>query len=409
MAQIPTSNITMAAIDTEVNGSTSSNRSLKTLHTNSIAYTGGNATAVTNNTKADPDSIKEFAGYVHTQNQSLTYTQNARHSSTLDAFRQDSTDVYSYYGSNMTYYRIKITWSTVTGKYIISLGRMNGTTNGFYTNNTSTTISGSNYFTIGTVQVPTTYTVNNPSRMILNHSADNWTTSYVDMYPSAGAYISIFGQTDLTNYLNTSTGTNGNSVTYGVGHRYSGFKEEGSSSTHTRYDTYSLTFERPGYYDYTTPSFKVRTQHVYIRSSGFFCLHEDMAVWVEGKDSLDFTPVKEVKVGDMVRTKDGRYTKVTEVITNHMREGYYKLFDGLKITGDHPIIPPGGDTQITPENPWTRVDELPVEKEYIEGTIPTVYIETEAGHINTYWKQPNNNDRWEGCLVSANYKKEYEK
>ena len=130
MAQIPTSNITMAAIDTEVNGSTSSNRSLKTLHTNSIAYTGGNATAVTNNTKADPDSIKEFAGYVHTQNQSLTYTQNARHSSTLDAFRQDSTDVDSYYGSNMTYYRIIITWSTVTGKYIISVGRMAGGTTG---------------------------------------------------------------------------------------------------------------------------------------------------------------------------------------------------------------------------------------------------------------------------------------
>ena len=403
MAQIPTSNISMSAIDTEVNNLATANNGLKQLHTDSIAYTGGNATAVTNNTKADPDSIREFAGYVHTQNQSITYTQSMRHGSTYStaALQQSGADVYCIMGGVGTSYRIYVTWSTTTGKYIIKLQAVSGSSLKFFTSGSSSN-AGSSQFTVGTAQIPSPYTTNNVDQIRLNHSNTNWSASYFDMFNNFD-YQSVAGTTLLTR--DAFQTANGNSVTYGVKHQYLGQKEEGSSSTHNRTDTYSLTFRRSGYYDYTTPSFSVRTIHSYVRQCGGFnlCLHEDMKVWLKGKGNLDFTPVKEVVVGDMVRTKDGQYTKVTKVVIDHMREGYYTLMDGLKITGDHPIVPHRYENEITPETPWVRVDEVDLPKEYIAGPVPTVYIETESGDMHTYWQQPNHNNRWEGCLVSASY------
>jgi hypothetical protein len=406
MAQIPTSNISMTAIDTEVNTLATANNGLKQLHTDSISYTGGNATAVTNNTKADPDSIREFAGYVHTQALGASYTSNARHgtSDSSYAIQQSVTDTYSYMGAAMTFYRIRVVFNSSARTYTISVQRVNGTTTGYNTVGGSSSVTG--FYQIGIISLPSGIAVD---QIQLNRSKSNWVSSYVDAFPSGGSEISVSGQTSLT--FNTTITANGNSVTYGRGLRYSGQKEEGSSSSHVAFDDFSITLKKGGYFDYTSPIFAVKTIHNYVRQSGGFgggygtCLHEDMVVWLEGKDITDFTPVKEVKVGDMVRTKDGRYTKVTKVITNHMREGYYNLFDGLKITGDHPIMHPLGSQEVTPENPWTRVDEIAVEKEYIEGWLPTVYIETEAGHLITYWQQPNSNDRWEGCFISADYAK----
>ena len=395
---VPTGQKSLAQINSEV--ASVNSESLNTLTSNAIKpYTGGNSTVVTNNLSATPNSMNEFSGYVHTQNQSITYTQHARHHSSNPAFRQTSSDTYCIIGANITRYNIKVTWSTTTGKYIIYGQKVNGTTTRYSTSG-SGAVQGTGTFTIGTAQIPSPYTGNNVSQIRLNHSQNNWASGYFDMFNNTD-FLSISGTTYL-NPDNTIT-ANGNSVTYGMSHRYSGQKEEGFSSSHTRTDTYSLTFIRPGYYDYTTPSFGVQTIHTYVRNCFNFCLHEDMKVWLKGKDNLDFTPVKEVKVGDMVRTKDGQYTKVTKVITDHMREGYYTLLDGLKITGDHPIVPHRYENEITPELPWVRVDECNLPKEYIEGPVPTVYIETEAGHMHTYWQQPNSNDRWEACLVSANY------
>ena len=397
---VTTGQKSLANINSEV--ASVNSESLNTLTANAIKpYTGGNSTVVTNNLSATPNSMNEFSGYVHTQNQSITYTQSMRHGSTYStaALQQAGADVYCIIGAVGTSYRIYVTWSTTTGQYVIKLQAVSGTSYKYSTTGASSA-AGTSQFTVGTAQIPSPYTGNNVDQIRLNHTYTNWSATYTDMFNNFD-FQSVFGATMLTR--NSFQTANGNSVTYGVKHQYMGQKEEGSSSSHNRTDTYSLTFRRGGYYDYTTPSFSVRTIHTYVRNCFNFCLHEDMKVWLKGKDNLDFTPVKEVKVGDMVRTKDGQYTKVTKVVTDHIREGYYTLLDGLKITGDHPIIPHRYENEITPEMPWVRVDECNLPKEYIEGSVPTVYIETEAGHMHTYWQQPNNNDRWEGCLVSANY------
>jgi len=401
---VPTSNINLSAdINAEV--STVNSTSLTTLAGNAISYTGGNSPVLTDSLPTpSPHGIREFAGYTHIQNQSITYTQSMRHGSTYStaALQQSGADVYCIMGAVGTQYRIYITWSTTTGKYIIKLQAVSGTSLKYSTTGASSS-AGSSQFTVGTAQIPSPYTTNNVDQIRLNHSATAWSSSYPDMFNNY-AYNSVAGATLLTR--DAFQTANGNSVTYGVQHAYMGQKEEGSSSSHNRTDTYSLTFRRSGYYDYTTPSFSVRTIHSYVRQCGGFgnnCLHEDMKVWLKGKDNLDFTPVKEVVVGDMVRTKDGKYTKVTKVVTDHMREGYYTLLDGLKITGDHPIVPHRYENEITPETPWRRVDEVDLPKEYVDGPVPTVYIETESGDMHTYWQQPNHNNRWEACLVSASY------
>ena len=64
MAQIPTSNITMAAIATEVGVSTSS-ISMANLRNNSISYVNSDET--NNNANAAPDNMRDWAGYLHTQ------------------------------------------------------------------------------------------------------------------------------------------------------------------------------------------------------------------------------------------------------------------------------------------------------------------------------------------------------
>ena len=64
MAQIPTSNITMAAIATEVGVSTSS-ISMANLRNNSISYVNSGQT--NNNANAAPDNMRDWAGYTHTQ------------------------------------------------------------------------------------------------------------------------------------------------------------------------------------------------------------------------------------------------------------------------------------------------------------------------------------------------------
>ena len=61
MAQIPTSSITMAAIKAEVG--VASNASLETARAASISYTGGSG----GNTNAQPNMMRDWAGYTHTQ------------------------------------------------------------------------------------------------------------------------------------------------------------------------------------------------------------------------------------------------------------------------------------------------------------------------------------------------------
>ena len=107
-----------------------------------------------------------------------------------------------------------------------------------------------------------------------------------------------------------------------------------------------------------------------------WCLTEDMKVLLNG--SIDF--VTNVKVGDMVDN-----TIVTEVIHKHMRDGYYKINDELKITNDHPVLVNGS---------WKRTEDLVLGDyindvevksiEYVEQLTPTVYIGTADDRYDVY-------------------------
>ena len=109
---------------------------------------------------------------------------------------------------------------------------------------------------------------------------------------------------------------------------------------------------------------------------GVICLTEDMKVRRNG--IIDF--VTNVQVGDIVD-----YTKVTEVLHKHMREGYYVVNGELKITNDHPVLANGS---------WKRTEDLVLGDyindvkvasiEYIEKITPTVYIGTEADRYTVY-------------------------
>lgn len=109
---------------------------------------------------------------------------------------------------------------------------------------------------------------------------------------------------------------------------------------------------------------------------GVICLTEDMKVKRNGV--IDF--VTNVQVGDIVD-----YTRVTEVLHKHMREGYYVVNGELKITNDHPVLANGS---------WKRTENLVLgdyinnvevtSLEYIEQVTPTVYIGTADDRYDVY-------------------------
>jgi hypothetical protein len=103
-----------------------------------------------------------------------------------------------------------------------------------------------------------------------------------------------------------------------------------------------------------------------------------------------FINVNDVIVGDLLETNLG-LSKVTKVITEHKREGYYIIEEGLKITNDHPI---------KVNNEWVRADEYIGDKKYIKEEVDTVYIETENGEFNTY-----SSDETKHWIVSGDYAK----
>jgi len=120
------------------------------------------------------------------------------------------------------------------------------------------------------------------------------------------------------------------------------------------------------------------------------CLHYDMKVMVMTQQGeRDLVSVEDVRVGDMIAAYDG-YTKVTKVVTEHMREGYYIIDNDLKITNDHPFLH---------NDKWITVEQYDGIKQYIEEVVPTVYISTEAGNFVTY-----NDSDW---VVDAKYGDKY--
>jgi hypothetical protein len=138
-----------------------------------------------------------------------------------------------------------------------------------------------------------------------------------------------------------------------------------------------------GFHSFTSPTFvfKIEQDNIHYGSCCSFyiiCLHYDMLVNEKDKGIIH---VHQVEVGDMIEDGDD-WTEVTEVMTEHMREGYYLVDNWLKITNDHPIL-------INDEWFTADQDDFPLDKEYFEGSVPTVYIETESGKFTTYDSDDN--------------------
>ena len=74
----------------------------------------------------------------------------------------------------------------------------------------------------------------------------------------------------------------------------------------------------------------------------------------------------DIKIGDEVDSPEGK-TKVVDLVRKQ-REGYYILEDELEITNDHPILIDGE---------WILAEEYQGKKEYIQGEVEVIYLETE--------------------------------
>ena len=112
-----------------------------------------------------------------------------------------------------------------------------------------------------------------------------------------------------------------------------------------------------------------------------YCLLNDMKVMLENNILIN---VNKLKVGDEIMTNYGA-TIIEELITNHMREGYYVINNELKITNDHPLLV---------NNVWKRTEDLSIgdivngikinTMEYVSKLVPTVSIVTQSDNYNVY-------------------------
>ena len=116
--------------------------------------------------------------------------------------------------------------------------------------------------------------------------------------------------------------------------------------------------------------------------AGVECLTYNMKVMLSNNILVT---VNNLKVGDNIMTTNGN-TVIEELITEHMREGYYVINNELEITNDHPIF--------VNASMWKRTEDLLIgdvvnnvridTMEYISRITPTVSIVTEFDSYNVY-------------------------
>jgi len=226
---------------------------------------------------------------------------------------------------------------------------------GFSTNSGATT----NYYMPPLLETSNTvYTVGDGDGHYSSTTADDWTIG------------DIFRGARLTNTMisscNNATSTRYLSMNCAWQDPWNSTQGSGANT-----DTVNA-----GYHTFTSPTFTFKMyqdNNLSGSCGGFICLHYDMLVNEKDKGIIH---VHQVEVGDIIEWGED-WTKVTNVLTEHMREGYYLVDGWLKITNDHPIL-------INDEWFTADQDDFPLDKEYFEGDVPTVYIETESGEFITY-------------------------
>ena len=105
------------------------------------------------------------------------------------------------------------------------------------------------------------------------------------------------------------------------------------------------------------------------------CLLNDMLVQHQQKGRVR---VYDLEVGDVIRDRY-KWTKITGILKDHARSGYWLLDEWVKITDDHPIW--------SKEDKWHLPKKHTGKKQYIPVASNTVYIRTDSKSFNVYGEQ----------------------
>ena len=102
-------------------------------------------------------------------------------------------------------------------------------------------------------------------------------------------------------------------------------------------------------------------------SIGTGCFTGDMLV----ETSNGLKPIKDIKIGDYVKTHTGDYEEVTDTMSFYRNEKLYDI-DGIKCTGNHEfyVIKQEDIDKVTEDNIseyafWVRADEIDKNKHYL--------------------------------------------
>lgn len=417
MATIPTSNISMKAIAVETS-SPSSNVQMAALRGASIAYTGGNATAVTNNTKAAPDSVREYAGYTHNVLNShpgpfnqqyrvstpigsgygnALYALETAHTSSGGGYQANQT-VFKAFISLFTYYVPTINCavqfvSAQGGRTYQRFKNASGTA--INMNSNTTAVVKNNYYAGLSFGggVPDSYGikvayVGNAAGEISASSTSGAVGTNVTTQ-SAGGYSYYPGTFGNTSFQSLSSGqTIGFQIT-----QQSNAEIFSGSVTSKRDRRYLIQYiaRKAGYYDFVMQQslVQIKTQATSLGEYGGYedyCLTNNMLVQVQGKGLVR---VYDLELGDMIA--DGTtFTEIVDINKDHPREGYYTVDDWLEITNDHPMLI---------EGKWVLPPEYEGNKQYHKQDTDTVYIETASGTFLVF-----NKDGSKNIIVSGDYK-----
>ena len=104
---------------------------------------------------------------------------------------------------------------------------------------------------------------------------------------------------------------------------------------------------------------------------GEFCLLPHMLVkLIDGS----LVKVSDLNVGDLINSPYG-FTEITELITDHPRDGYYIIENELYISDDHPILV---------DNKMIEAKNYPGNKKYVNLSTDTVYVGTASESYYVY-------------------------
>tara|TARA_B100001113_G_C21058414_1_gene600044 strand:- start:90 stop:884 length:795 start_codon:yes stop_codon:yes gene_type:complete len=237
------------SIDAEV--ASVSSGSLVTLSTNAVVY---------ENVKNSPYGMREFEGYTHTLNMTMTETQYARKASDGHMYDSVAADTYGMgFSSLISGFEHRFFGYTSGSNYNILWSireAFSGLGNYYNSSGTATTGSHTAWYSVANYRFDSPATA--PTTIKLNCSASTSTSGSGGISFNATQYNGYMGASANLNPTGTAESWNPSYMTYE--------KQWQSGAECADYfaestDTFSVTFGRSGYYDITGQSYKTFVDH----------------------------------------------------------------------------------------------------------------------------------------------------